>query len=47
MDNKELPENIKRVIDMVSAVIRRIQHKRLDNCGISCFCIAQAEGVTT
>lgn len=30
-NHKDLPENIRQAIDLVSAVIRRIHEKRLDN----------------
>ena len=37
MDNKDLPENIRRAIDIVAAIIRRINCKALDNITLSCL----------
>ena len=37
MDERELPENIRRIIDMVSAIVRRIQQKRLDKSASTCL----------
>ena len=45
MDERELPENIHRIIDMVSAIVRRIQHKRLDKSAGECLYMSSEEGV--
>ena len=45
MDNKDLPENIRRAIDIVAAIIRRIQQKALDNESVSCLYIPKKKGL--
>ena len=46
-DNNGPPENIVRIIDLISAIIRRIQEKRLDKAGDSCFYTVQRKGAAT
>ena len=50
MDNKKTkdntPENIRRIIAIVSAIIGRISHKRLENGDIRCLCIGKQKGLT-
>ena len=40
------PENIRRIISIVSAIIGRISHKPLENSGIRCLCIEKQKGLT-
>jgi len=47
MDDKDLPENIRRAIDIVAAIIRRIQQKALDNESVSCLYMTEAKGLAT
>ena len=42
-----LPENIRQMIDLVSAVIRRINDKRLDNAPIRSLCMDGLKGGQT
>ena len=46
-DNNPPPENIVRIIDLISAIIRRIQKKRLDKANDPCLYMAQQKGVAT
>ena len=45
MDVRELPENLRRIIDLVSAIVRRIQQKRLDKSAGECLYMSSEEGV--
>ena len=48
MDNKKnIPENIRQAVDLVSAVLRRIKEKALDKSPERCLYIAEPKGVTT
>ncbi len=39
MDNKDLPENLRQAVDLITAVLRRIKEKRLDSLPVPCLCI--------
>lgn len=39
-DRKEYPEHLRQLMDLVSAVLRRIKDKRLDKADIPCLHIA-------
>jgi len=41
------PENIVRIVDLISAIIRRIQEKRLDKIAAPCLYMANQKGVAT
>ena len=48
MDNKKnIPENIRQAVDLVSAVLRRIKEKALDKSPERWLYIAEPKGVTT
>ena len=40
-DKKECPENVRQLVDLVTAVLRRIMDKQTDNSGAPCFHMAQ------
>lgn len=40
------PENIRRIIDIVAAIIGRISHKSLENNAMPCLCIGKQKGLT-
>lgn len=40
-DKKECPENIRQLVDLVTAVLRRIMDKQTDKSGAPCFHMAQ------
>lgn len=42
--NERLPENIRQMIDLVSAVIHRIDEKRLDNTPVKSLCMSSLKG---
>lgn len=44
---KELPENIRQAIDLIAAVIRRINDKRLDNSNNKSLYMKKLQGVAT
>ena len=44
--NKDLPENIRQAIDLISAVIRRIHEKALAISDDPCLYNREPEGVT-
>lgn len=48
MDKKKAkdatPENIRRIIDIVAAIIGRISHKSLENNAMPCLCIGKQKG---
>lgn len=46
-DNNSPPENIVRIIDLISAIIRRIQEKRLDKANIQCLYVTRQKGIAT
>ena len=46
-DNDVPPENIVRIIDLISSIILRIKEKRLDKASVPCLYMAQQEGVAT
>jgi hypothetical protein len=45
--NKQLPENIRQAVDLISAVLRRIMSKRLDKAPHRRLYITQVKGVAT
>ena len=48
MDNSsKTPENIVRIIDLISSIILRIKEKRLDKSHAPCLYMASQEGVAT
>jgi len=46
MAENKIPENIRQMIDLVSAVIRRINKKRLDNAQGMRLCMSSLKGVS-
>lgn len=40
-DKKECPENVRQLVDLVTAVLRRIKDKQSDEPGVPCFHMAQ------
>lgn len=47
VDRNIPPENIVRIIDLISAIIRRIQEKRLDKTSTQCLYMTQQKGIAT
>ena len=47
MAENKIPENIRQMIDLVSAVIRRINEKRLDNAQGMRLCMTKQGGMAT
>ncbi len=45
--NKDLPEHLRQVIDLIAAVLRRISAKRLDISADASFISVQVKGVAT
>ncbi len=45
MDKVELPENIRQALELIAAVFRRIQNKKLDIKQTPCLYMSQSEGV--
>ena len=39
------PENVRQLVDLVSAILRRIKEKRLDKANIPCLHMATWKGV--
>ena len=39
------PENVRQLVDLVSAILRRMKERQLDNPNISCLHIATRKGV--
>ena len=46
-DNDVPPENIVRIIDLISSIILRIKEKRLDKASVPCLYMAQRKGAAT
>jgi len=46
-DKQKDPENIVRIVDLISTIIRRIQKKRLDKSAEARLYMANQEGVAT
>ena len=46
-DKQKDPENIVRIVDLISTIIRRIQKKRLDKSPDARLYMANQEGVAT
>ena len=44
-NKKEYPEHILEMIDLVSAILRRIKEKKLDKPDIPCLRMAKQKGV--
>ena len=42
--NKEYPEHLRQLADLVSAILRRIKDKRLDEPDMPCIHIAEQKG---
>ena len=40
-DKKECPETVRQLVDLVTAVLRRIKDKQSDEPGVPCFHMAQ------
>ena len=46
-DKKEYPEHIRQAVDLIAAILRRINASRLDKLQNPCLYMKKAKGVTT